>query len=59
MDWVEVAEALHISPHSVRGKVFRKELPHIRIGRRVLFSPSAIEAYLRANSVEAIVKKAK
>ena len=48
----EAAEILGISPFSLRGKVSRREVPFIKIGRRTLFSPSELAAYIKANSVK-------
>ena len=45
----EAAELLNISPHSLRGKVSRREIPFIKVGRRTLFSPSDLEAFIQAN----------
>ena len=48
----EAAELLNISPFSLRGKVSRKEVPHIKIGRRTLFSPKSLQEYVEARKVE-------
>jgi excisionase family DNA binding protein len=48
----EAAQILGISPFSLRGKVYRKEIPFIKIGRRTLFSPSDLCAFIEANKVE-------
>jgi excisionase family DNA binding protein len=48
----EAAQLLGISPFSLRGKVLRREIPFIKIGRRTLFSPSALRAFIEANTVE-------
>jgi excisionase family DNA binding protein len=34
----EAADLLGISPFSLRGKVSRREVPFVKLGRRVLFS---------------------
>lgn len=47
----EAAQVLGISPFSLRGKVYRREVPFIKIGRRTLFSPSDLQAYIEANKV--------
>jgi excisionase family DNA binding protein len=47
----EAAKILGISPFSLRGKVYRREVPFIKIGRRTLFSPSDLQAYIEANKV--------
>jgi len=38
----EAAELLGISPFSLRGKVSRREVPFVKLGRRVLFSKKAL-----------------
>lgn len=52
LDNTEAAEFLNISPFSLRGKVSRKEIPHIKVGRRTLFSPSDLQAWVEANKVQ-------
>ncbi len=47
----EAAEVLGISRFSLRGKVLRRQIPFIKIGRRTLFSPSALRAFIESNSV--------
>lgn len=48
----EAAKLLNISPFSLRGKVSRKEIPHIKVGRRTLFSPTDLQAWVEANKVQ-------
>jgi excisionase family DNA binding protein len=48
----EAAKLLNLSPFSLRGKVSRKEIPHIKVGRRTLFSPSDLQAWVEANKVQ-------
>ena len=55
----EAAELLGISRFSLRGKVLRREVPHIKIGRRTLFSPSALRAFIEANTVEPRTRREK
>ena len=38
----EAADLLGISPFSLRGKVSRREVPFVKLGRRVLFSKKAL-----------------
>lgn len=47
----QAAEFLHISEHSVSGKVSRRELPFIKLGRRVLFDPADLKAFIEACKV--------
>lgn len=48
----EAAEILGISPFSLRGKVLRREVPFIKIGRRTLFDPNDLAAFIEKNKVE-------
>jgi excisionase family DNA binding protein len=45
----QAAEILGISPFSLRGKVLRREVPFIKIGRRTLFDPADLQAFIQAN----------
>lgn len=47
----EVAQRLGISPRGAWGLVRREELPHLRIGHRVLVRPEALAAWVRAREV--------
>jgi excisionase family DNA binding protein len=47
-----VAERLNISPHPVRGLVWKRKLSHIKIGTRVLFRPQDLEDFIQANLVK-------
>lgn len=44
MDIRQVAEALRLSPVTIRLKVYKGELPYVKIGRRCLFKPEDISA---------------
>ena len=48
----EAAELLGISPFSLRGKVSRRQIPYVKIGRRTLFSPADLQAFIEANKYE-------
>lgn len=47
----QAADILNISPHSLRGKVSRREIPFIKVGRRTLFDRADLEAYVEARKV--------
>ena len=47
----QAAALLNISPHSLRGKVSRREIPFTKVGRRTLFSLSDLEQYIEARKV--------
>ena len=48
----QAAELLGISPFSLRGKVLRREVPFIKIGRRTLFDPADLRAFIEARKVQ-------
>ncbi len=47
----DAAAMLGISPYSLRGKVLRREVPFVKIGRRVLFDPADLRAFIEAAKV--------
>lgn len=47
----QAAKLLNISPFSLRGKVSRREVPFIKIGRRTLFDPVDLKAFIEAAKV--------
>jgi excisionase family DNA binding protein len=47
----QAAELLNISPHSLRGYVSRKMIPFIKIGRRTLFDPADLRAYIESRKI--------
>jgi excisionase family DNA binding protein len=53
----QTANFLNTSKHTIRGKVARKEIPHVKIGRRCFFQPEAIEEWVKANCVEPIPRQ--
>jgi len=52
-DYADVAEYLRLAEVTVRKMVRRRELPVIRIGRRVLFDPSDIRSWLQTRKERA------
>jgi excisionase family DNA binding protein len=48
----QAADILNISPFSLRGKVSRREIPFIKVGRRTLFDPADLRAYIEARKVQ-------
>ena len=48
----QAAEILNISPYSLRGKVSRREIPYIKVGRRTLFDPADLRASIEARKVQ-------
>jgi excisionase family DNA binding protein len=51
-DIEQVAAFLNISKHTIRGKVSRREIPFVKIGRRCFFRPEAIVEWVKQHSVE-------
>jgi excisionase family DNA binding protein len=47
----EVAKILHVSTTKIKTMCALKEVPHVRLGRRVLFFRSDIEAWINAQMV--------
>ncbi len=54
LDIVAMAERLNISPHTVRGLVWKRKLSFIKIGARVLFRPQDLEDFIQANLVQSL-----
>jgi excisionase family DNA binding protein len=46
---LELANALRVSPHTIRSWVRKDKLRPIRICRRLLFHPQEIERFLRGS----------
>jgi excisionase family DNA binding protein len=51
---VEVAEYIGSTPGSIRVMCSRREIPFLKIGRRVRFSPESIRRWLEEKRVEAV-----
>jgi excisionase family DNA binding protein len=48
----EVAELLAVPPSHVRGLIFKKRIPYIKVGKYVRFEQGAVDAFLEAGRVE-------
>ncbi|MCK6468631.1 MAG: helix-turn-helix domain-containing protein [Candidatus Brocadia sinica] len=48
----EAAEFLHVKESTIRQMVFKKKIPHIKVGALVRFTPDQILEYLEKNTVE-------
>jgi len=46
---LEVAEALRLSPHTIRSFVRKGRLTPVRLCRRLLFSPRSIDRFISEN----------
>lgn len=47
----EAAVLLGISPFSLRRKVAQRAVPYLKIGRRTLFSPTDLQAFIESQKV--------
>jgi len=47
LTYEQLAEALQVSPGTLRNWVSQQYVPHVKIGRVVRFDPSAIDNWLR------------
>lgn len=54
MNVEQIAWYLDSTPGSIRVKVWRREIPFLKCGRRVLFDREAIDSWLAAQRVEVV-----
>jgi excisionase family DNA binding protein len=47
----EAAAALGVSPHTVRAWLRQRRLPYLKLGRRVLLDPEAVERFKAKHTV--------
>ena len=47
----EASKFLGISPFTLRGKVSRREIPYIKLGRRVLFDCEDLRRFVEASKI--------
>ena len=47
----QLAEYLNISRHAVYCMVFRREIPHLKLGRRVRFDPIEVQQWLEDQKI--------
>jgi len=50
---IEVALFLNASRDAIYKLVERKQIPHIRLGRKIVFDPVRIRKWLEAHAIEA------
>jgi excisionase family DNA binding protein len=48
----EAAARLGVSKYTLRGWLFQRRLPHVKLGRRVLVDPADIERFIQDNRIE-------
>jgi excisionase family DNA binding protein len=53
-DEAKVCEHLGISERHLRDLRYRRSIPYVKVGRKVRFRGAEIEAWLEANTVEAV-----
>jgi excisionase family DNA binding protein len=56
-DLLEAARYLNLSPHTLRSWVQRRRIPHLRLGRRILFDPIELDAFVETNRVDPKIQK--
>jgi excisionase family DNA binding protein len=52
------ADVLDMSPGALRGRVQRREIPVVRVGRRVFFDRQRLEAWIRERTEPATAERA-
>jgi len=57
LDYAEAANLLGLAETTLRKRVSRREISHVKLGRLVKFRPSDLDAHLEAHAVPAEVKK--
>jgi len=50
----ETAEAIGVSPHTIRAWLRQRRLSYLKLGRRVLVDPADVQRFLDANRIEAV-----
>ncbi len=53
LDIKDVSKILKLSQPTIRMKVYKGELPHLKIGRRLLFRPEDIAALIQKSYIPA------
>lgn len=53
LTYKDVAELLSVSESGVRQMVSRRQIPHLRLGRRVRFDPNELNAWVASQRVPA------
>jgi excisionase family DNA binding protein len=51
-DLLEAGRYLNLSPHTLRSWVQRHRIPHLRLGRRILFDPRELDAFVETSRVD-------
>jgi excisionase family DNA binding protein len=54
LDIKEAAKELHLSVFTLRSWVIQKRVPHIRLGRRVMFTKADLEKFVSDSRVKTI-----
>ena len=53
LDGNEAAEFLHVSIHTIRSWSWKRKLPAVRLGRKLLFRREDLENFIKRNVIEA------
>jgi excisionase family DNA binding protein len=54
----DAAEYLKTTPQGVYKLVERRQIPHVRLGKRVLFDPKKIRAWIERQAIENKIENA-
>jgi excisionase family DNA binding protein len=50
----QAAEALGVSPHTIRAWLRQRRVPYLKLGRRVLLDPQDVQRFIDSNRVESV-----
>ena len=50
----EAAARLGVSKYTLRGWLFQRRLPHVKLGRRVLVDPNDLDRFIETSRVKAV-----
>jgi excisionase family DNA binding protein len=50
----EAAARLGVSKYTLRGWLFQRRLPHVKLGRRVLVDPNDLDRFIETSRIEAV-----
>ena len=52
LDLIAAGRFLNLSPHTLRSWVQKNRIPHLRMGRRILFDSKELDAMVKKSRVE-------
>jgi excisionase family DNA binding protein len=50
----QAAARLGVSKYTLRGWLFQRRLPYVKLGRRVLIDPSDLDRFIETSRIEAV-----